>query len=271
MRRILTFLLLVFLQVLSRLFYRVDLRFIGEPLPGDPWAGLRLVAILNHTSLFEPVFVGGVPSRFLWRVAAHGVIPVAEKTLRRPLAGRFFRFLAPHVVPLSRSRDHTWKELLGKVDDAQSMLIILPEGRMMRRGGLDGEGQPMTVRGGIADVLRAIPQGRMLLAYSGGLHHIQAPGEGLPRLFRTARIRVEVLDLAAYRESLMPADRDTREFRLAVVRDLERRRDQLCPVEPESTSGPFRPAATPAPPPGEPPAPADGPPPEGTRRTADRR
>ena len=57
---------------------------------------------------------------------------------------------------------------------------------MKRRNGLDSQGQPMTVRGGIADILEAIPSGPMLIAYSGGLHHVQAPGETLPAVFRTA-------------------------------------------------------------------------------------
>ncbi len=79
------------------------------------------------------------------------------------------------------------------------MVMILPEGRMMRRNGLDSNGQPMTVRGGIADILDAIPDGRMLLAYSGGLHHVQAPGDGLPRLFRSIRLNLEAVDIADYR------------------------------------------------------------------------
>jgi hypothetical protein len=47
------------------------------------------------------------------------------------------------------------------------------------------------VRGGIADILEAIPSGRMLLAYSGGLHHVQAPGEHVPRPFRTLYLNLE--------------------------------------------------------------------------------
>ena len=64
------------------------------------------------------------------------------------------------------------------------MVIILPEGRMKRENGLDLHGNPMNVRGGIADILLAMKQGRMLIAYSGGLHHVQFPG-GVPRIFKT--------------------------------------------------------------------------------------
>jgi len=99
----------------------------------------------------------------------------------------------------------------------------------MRRNGLDSHGQPMTVRGGIADILDAITSGYMLLVYSGGLHHIQAPGELLPRPFRTIRVSLEIVDIAAYREDLLRRfGRD--HFKRAVIADLEHRRDTLCPT-----------------------------------------
>ena len=89
----------------------------------------------------------------------------------------------------------------------------------------------MTVRGGIADILESIGEGRMLIGYSGGLHHVQAPGERWPRLFKTIRIRLELLDIGTYRRELMEqAGREG--FKRAVVEDLERRRDLYCPVEP---------------------------------------
>ena len=45
------FTMLMGLKALSKIFYRQDLAFIG-PTPPDPWANVRLVAFLNHTSLF---------------------------------------------------------------------------------------------------------------------------------------------------------------------------------------------------------------------------
>jgi hypothetical protein len=80
------------------------------------------------------------------------------------------------------------------------------------------------VRGGIADLLRAIPTGGMLLAYSGGLHHVQHPGELLPRPFKTVRLRLELLDIAHYRDALIE-EHGRHGFKLAVIRDLEARRD----------------------------------------------
>lgn len=229
-RDVLNFLLLMMMRTVSSLLWRVEMPFIGILPPGDPWADLRVVAILNHTSLYEPIFSAGTPPRWLWRLSRHGVVPIAKKTLDRPLTGLFFRAVARHVLPLTRKRDHTWRELLAKVDDGQSMLVILPEGRMKRANGLDSKGQPMNVRGGIADVLSVTDNGRLLLAYSGGLHHIQVPGQRFPRLFRKARMNLEVLDIVSYRESLGFGELSPMEFRSAVMADLQRRRDEHCPT-----------------------------------------
>ena len=114
----------------------------------------------------------------------------------RPLVGLIFKFVAHHVIAIPRERDHTWFAVLQKIDP-QSMIVIAPEGRMKRANGLDLNGNPMTVRGGIADILLAVKEGRMLLAYSGGLHHVQIPGKA-PRIFKTVRMRIENVDIAAY-------------------------------------------------------------------------
>ena len=217
--------LLLGVKAVARLFYRIDVDWVQEPA-GDPWDDLRLLAILNHTSLYEPLLAGGVPNRLLYQIASRGVVPVAEKTMRRPLVGRFFRLVAPDVVPVTRQRDATWQELVDRIGP-RSLVIIAPEGRMKRATGLDAQGNPMTVRGGIADVLRGIPVGRMLLAYSGGLHHVQAPGEKLPRPFKRIALRLELLDIAEYRGQL-EAEGGRHGFKLAVIRDLEARRDRHC-------------------------------------------
>ena len=62
-RSVAVFSLLLCLKYLSRVFYKHDFAFVTEP-PRNPWGGIRLVAFLNHTSLFEPVFLGGVPVRW---------------------------------------------------------------------------------------------------------------------------------------------------------------------------------------------------------------
>lgn len=73
----------------------------------------------------------------------------------------------------------------------------------------------------------------MLLAYSGGLHHVQAPGERWPRLFQTIRIALEKVDLAEYRSARRAEGKGSdAAFKRAVVADLEARRDRYCPVIP---------------------------------------
>jgi 1-acyl-sn-glycerol-3-phosphate acyltransferase len=227
-RKYFVFALLSVLRLVARPFWRVRVGWVGEP-PADPWSHLRVVCLLHHTSLYEWLYILATPRRFVWRVAEHGVVPAAEKTLNRPVVGWFFRSLAAHVVSITRERDHTWKAVLGRIDP-DSMVLILPEGRMMRRSGLDADGRPMTVRGGIADILDAIPEGPMLLAYSGGLHHVQAPGEHLPRLFRTVRLNLEVVEIARYREERRTEGGSDAGFKRAVVADLERRRERYCPT-----------------------------------------
>jgi hypothetical protein len=228
LRKYFVFCLLWALRLIARPFYRCRVGWISEP-PADPWSGIRIVCLLNHTSLFEWLLILGVPNSFLWRTAEHGVVPAAEKTLQRPIVGFFFRSIAAHVVSITRARDHTWKSVLRRIDP-DSMVLILPEGRMMRRSGLDAEGQPMTVRGGIADILEAVPSGRMLIAYSGGLHHVQAPGEHLPRPFRTLWMNLELVDIERYRARRRAEAGSDASFKRAVVADLERRRDLHCPT-----------------------------------------
>ena len=71
---------------------------MGARPPSDPWRHLRIVAFLNHTSLYEPLFVGGFPNAFIRRIAFQGLMPVADKATRRPLMGFFFRMVAKGVV-----------------------------------------------------------------------------------------------------------------------------------------------------------------------------
>ncbi|MEA2569553.1 MAG: hypothetical protein QOI24_1554 [Acidobacteriota bacterium] len=231
-RSVLVFSMLISLKYLSRIFYRHDFKWVGD-VPEQPWKDIRLVAFLNHTSLFEPVFVGGCPTSFLWRIAAHGVVPAADKTTGRPLVGLVFKFVAHHVIAITRERDNTWFEVLSKIDP-MSMVIIAPEGRMKRRNGLDLNGNPMTVRGGIADILLAIKQGRMLIAYSGGLHHVQIPGH-VPILFKTVRLRTEIVMIEDYIAE-MTAKGGPEQFKKNVMKDLDQRRDFYCPSEEEAAT-----------------------------------
>ncbi|HPA96761.1 MAG: 1-acyl-sn-glycerol-3-phosphate acyltransferase [Thermoanaerobaculia bacterium] len=231
MRQLVTWCLLATVKTISHLFFRAEVGWIG-PHPEPPFRDLqrlRVVAILNHTSLYEPIFTITVPYRFLWRIARHGVVAIAEKTLKRPVVGRFFSLIAAHVASVTRERDHTWRAVLSRIGP-DSMVLILPEGRMMRANGLDANGEPMTVRGGIADILEAVGDGEMLVAYSGGLHHVQAPGELLARPFRRIRMNFERLDIATYNEARQREAAEIGDsFKRRVKEDLEARRDRNCP------------------------------------------
>lgn len=226
MRSYVVFLVLLAVKLFSRIFYRLEVQRIGE-VPPEPWRHIRLTAILNHTSLYEALFTGACPNHFLWRLARHGVVPIAEKTAKRAVVGRFYGLVAARVISITRERDETWSQVLRQIDP-DAMVMLLPEGRMKRASGLDAQGKPMTVRGGVADILEASSDGRMLIAYSGGLHHVHTPGERLPRLFKTIRLALEVVDIAEYRAARL-AEGGAKGFRRAVVNDLEARRDLICP------------------------------------------
>lgn len=232
LRSAIVFTLLYSLKILSRIFYRHEWSWVGE-VPPNPWKGLRLVVFLNHTSLFEPVFLGVPPASFIWRLARHGVVPAADKTTDRPLVGMIFKFIAHEVIPITRQRDDTWSQVLSTIEP-DSMVAIAPEGRMKRANGLDLHGNPMNVRGGVADILQALKAGRMLIAYSGGLHHVQVPGH-VPNVFRTVRLRIEVLEIADYIQQMLK-DGGEEHFKRNVIRDLERRRDEYCPEEKPATT-----------------------------------
>lgn len=228
MRKLLIYWILLLTKGFSRLFYHFDWKWVDPSAPNS-WRDFRLVAILNHTSLFEFLFAGGVPRSFLRRMAWHGVVPIASKTVERPLVGFFWRFIAGNVVAISRERDHTWEAVLRAIG-SDSMVIILPEGRMKRADGLDKYGRPLAVRGGIADLIEVIPEGEMLLAYSRGLHHVQIPDhDHFPRLFQPIGMGLEIVDVAAYRREMMERAQGSPEgFRRAVVADLTARRDRHC-------------------------------------------
>lgn len=228
MRKLLVYWILLLLKAVSRLFYTFDWRWV-DPSAANGWRDFRLVAILNHTSLFECLFAGGVPNSFLRRMAYRGVVPIASKTVERPLMGFFWRLIAGNVVAISRERDHTWEAVLRAIA-GDTMVIILPEGRMKRADGLDKYGRPLLVRGGIADLLEVIPEGEMLLAYSRGLHHIQIPDhDPFPRLFQPVALGLEIVDIAAYRREMNArAEGKPEGFRRAVIADLTARRDRHC-------------------------------------------
>ena len=225
MRRLASFFLLSAIKIVSRIFYRIEVGWVGNE-PSDRWDNIRLLVFLNHTSLFEPLFFGIVPYKFIWELSDKLVLPGADKTLKRPLVGRCFKLLTPNMVPVTRKKDHTWEHFLGTIKPT-SIVAILPEGRMKRKSGLDAEGKPMSVRGGVADIVSQLSSGNLLLAYSGGLHHVQAPGDRLFRVFKTIKINLEQVTIAAYKEQLGGGGNDV--FKRAAINDLKRRMQEYCP------------------------------------------
>lgn len=237
MRSFFVYWFLRLIVVVSRTFYTHHVAWVGE-IPERRWLDYRLVAILNHTSLYEFLFAGVVPPSFLRRMAKHGVLPIASKTMDRPLVGRFWRFVAGNVVAISRERDHTWEKVLASIA-SDSMILILPEGRMKRATGLDSNGQPLTVRGGIADIIQTLPDGKMLIAYSLGLHHVQVPGQLFPKLFQPVCMRLEQVDIADYRAELLSRCEKPKELRKMLIEDLTRRRDRYCALPFEAEGAVF--------------------------------
>ena len=100
------------------------------------------------------------------------------------------------------------------------MVVIAPEGRMKRATGLDANGNPMTVRGGVADVLQAISieqddrVQRRAASRAGARSH--------PECFQKVRLRVENVDIAGYIAEQM-AKGGVEQFKRNVIRDLEQR------------------------------------------------
>lgn len=224
MRAYIRFLFLFVAKCLAKLCFRFDSGWVGVP-PEDGFDGSRIGILLNHTSLLEPVFLAPLPNSIIWRIASQGVFPGADITLKRPLVGKLFKLIAPDTVSISRKRDNTWEEFLNCIQP-DSLVLIAPEGRMKRLNGLDKHGKPMTVRAGIVDVLQRLGHGKAILTYSGGLHHVHAPGDKFPRLFQKVRVRYEAVEISDFLGQYRHCD--PRELRRKVIADLEARRDRYC-------------------------------------------
>lgn len=223
--RFVSYILLVWVKLLSKLFYKIEQRWLSDEKQ-QHWQDINLIVILNHTSLFEPVLVGNIPLSFLWRISNQLVIPGADNTLQRPIVGKILYSLVPGCIPISRKNDDTWSNFLDQVND-KKITAILPEGRMKRPNGLDKNGNEMTVRGGVADILSRLECGKILFVYSGGLHHIQSPGDKLPKLFKTIKLNLEVVDVKEYKtqhQEICEA-----QYKTNVINDMQQRLKSKVP------------------------------------------
>ncbi len=221
--RVIRFLLLLLLKVVASIFYPCKAHWTPETVQN--WQSIKLIIFLNHTSLFEVLFIQLVSIKGLWAIADRFIAPGADITFARPIVGKILHTLIPGIIPISRKKDETWQHFLSLVDD-EKITAILPEGRMKRRNGLDKHGQPMSVRGGFVDVLQKLNSGQILFVYSGGLHHIQAPGDKLPKLFKTIKANIEISDLPNYKQQFNI--KDATEFKTQVMADVENKlRDNI--------------------------------------------
>lgn len=225
--RILNFLALASIKLFARTFYRVENTWLNSNPGEDPWKGMRLIVFLNHTSLFEPLLLGAAPWRMLWQMAGRIIAPGADVTMNRPIAGKLLKYIAPKMIPISRERDETWTQFMDAIEP-ESVVIIAPEGRMMRENGLDKHGNPMSVRGGVADILELLETGEMVIVYSGGLHHVQKPGQGLPKLFKRIRLQCEKINISKYIARMKLNTESS--FSKSVKHDLENRMKRNVPT-----------------------------------------
>lgn len=215
------------MKVFALIFYWGKARWIGET-GWEQHKDVRLMVFLNHTSLCEPIFVRFAPWGYVWNLAQKVVVPGADTTLMRPWVGKVLKVLIPGCIPITRKNDHSWLQFLSHVNQ-NSITAILPEGRMKRRSGLDKFGRPMTARGGLADILDCLNEGKVLFVYSGGLHHVQAPGEGLPKIFKRLHLNLEVMDIQQYKADLQQLEGSS--LRQKVINDLNRRLQECLPEE----------------------------------------
>lgn len=225
MRRLSGFFLLALVKTISTILYRCRHKWLNT-IPKKPWnKDIRLLVFLNHTSLYEPLFLQAMPYSYLWHLADHANVPAADVTLKRPIVGLFWKLMIPNIVPVTRKSDSSWSRYVSSIHH-DDVVLIAPEGRMKRPNGLDKYGKKMTVRGGVADIIMSMDDGIMLVCLSGGLHHVQAPGQHLPKFFKPISMNTFYLDIKEYKSQFSS---DFREQKLAIVQDLQERLEKHCP------------------------------------------
>lgn len=224
MRILISFTVMMLTKAFATVFYKLELKWISD-IKND-FDRIRLIIFLNHTSLYEPLFIRALPTWFIFRLARKMVAPGADKTLNRAIVGFFWKILSPGMISITRKRDRSWTKFLEKIKK-RSIIVIAPEGRMKRESGFDKDGKPMSVRSGVADIIEELNEGRIAIAYSGGLHHVQHPGEKIPRLFKTIKMNLEVLEIQDFKAQFTS---EGIELKKEIVADLENRLKKNCPL-----------------------------------------
>ena len=215
------FIFLSFLKIIGKIIYPSKLYWLDKK--DSKWSDISLVLVLNHTSLFEFVYSVTLPFTFLWRISTSLVMPVADKTMKKPIAGFIFKHLSPYTITLTRKRDESWQYFLDHIEKDR-VCIFMPEGQMKRKNGLDKNGRPMKVKTGVYDLLSKYKDKKVAIVYSHGLHHIFAPEDKFPKLFKRISAHIEVKDVSSFLSSF----ENKKDPRLSLVSYLEKRRDQFC-------------------------------------------
>lgn len=215
------------IKIIANIFYEFEVNWLSPEYenPCKALKDVKLLILLNHTSLYEPVYIGVLPIRFLWRFTRKVIFPIASKTLDRPLVGSFWKILASKKASLTRKRDDSWHNFLNMIDD-NCHVVFAPEGRMKRVTGLDLHGNKMTIRGGTSEILNKMNSGKILIMYSGGLHHLQSPGQIFPKPFKKLKLNLQLLDIQQYKTNIESKSGD---FKNEVVKDLQYRLENYCP------------------------------------------
>ena len=226
MPSLLRYIFLLILKYLSKAFYRYEVQW-PEGDRRIRWNDVKLLVLLNHTSLYEFLYLAILPNSFLRKLSKRMVVPAADKTINRPVVGTFFKMFTPGMVSITRKRDDSWSNFLESIYE-DSVILIAPEGRMMRKTGLDLEGNKMTVRGGVTDILLGLDKGQMVIAYSGGLHHVQIPGETFPRFFKTLKMNIETYEIPEYKALFKDAP-GREEWKREVLEDMQHRLETKPP------------------------------------------
>lgn len=226
MKSWISYFILLSTKYLTKLFYKYQ---IGWPKERIKWDEIKLIILLNYTSLFEFLYVGVMPNSFLHKLSKRMVAPAADKTMNRPIVGLFFKLFNPGIMSITRKRDETWTDFLDSIYD-DSVILIVPEGRMKRADGMDVSGNKMNVRSGILDILMGLQHGKIAFAYSGGLHHVQIPDKSLfPNLFKTLKMNLEVLDIDAYKTQFSAIIGSER-WKENILNDLQFRLENKTPI-----------------------------------------
>lgn len=223
MKEMIGFILLSGVKIFSHLFFRGEFTWPEsyKKFPND----VKLIVFLNHTSLYEPLYLQAAPFSFLWKLAHRVHVPGADITLNRPIVGFFWKMLFPRISSITRKRDKSWEIFLREIKN-DSIIAIAAEGRMKRINGLDKFGKKMTVRGGVAEIIERLGEGKMLVCLSAGLHHVQIPGVLVPKLFKPIRMKFEVIEIKDYIQSF---PYEPKKRKLEIIKDLQYRLDHDCP------------------------------------------